>query len=65
MQSFLFETVESIMEFCAICNGQYMHTVYLITPKCIYLCIIYTFFINFIKYKYPFVALQLQNNLVY
>lgn len=59
MQSFLFETVESIMEFCAICNGQYMHTVYLIALKYIYLCIIYTFFINFIKYKYPFVALQL------
>lgn len=58
MQSFLFETVESIMEFYAICNGQYVHTVYLIALKNIYLCIIYTFFINFIINKYSIVALQ-------
>lgn len=59
MQSFLFETVESIMEFCAICNGQYIHSVYLFIHLCYDLCIIHTFFINFIKYKYSFVALQL------
>lgn len=59
MQSFLFETVESIMEFCTICNGQYIHSVYLFIHLRFNLCIIHTFFINFIKYKYSFVALQL------
>lgn len=59
MQSFLFETVESIMEFYIICNGQYIHSVYLVTHLFRILCIIYTFFINFIKSKYSIVALQL------
>lgn len=59
MQSFLFETVESIMEFCIICNGQYIHSVYLVTHMSFILYIIYTFFINFIKCKYSFVALHL------
>lgn len=59
MQSFLFETVESIMEFYAICNGQYMYSVYLFIHLYFNLCIIHTFFINFIKCKYSFVALQL------
>ena len=59
MQSFLFETVESIMEFYIICNGQYIRSVYLVTHIYFILYIIHTFFINFIKCKYSFVALQL------